>query len=138
MCRRGSSACTAQSGLSLLVLTAIRMMWRITGPLPHRSLRTAPWETWLARSVQAALYLCLLVMPILGWFGSGANGDSVSFLGVLPLPDLTEPNQDLADRVFQVHAALGYSVLALVTLHVAGALRHHFVLRDGMLRRMVG
>lgn len=123
-------------GLSILLLTALRVAWRIAVPLPPHPPGTAPWETVLARAVQAALYAGLLAMPILGWFGSGAAGDAVVFLGLVPLPDLTEPNQDLADRVFQLHAWLGYAVLALVSLHVAGALRHHVVKRDGLLLRM--
>ena len=91
---------------------------------------------WLSRSVQIALYFCLLAMPIVGWFGSSAGGDTVSFLGVLPLPVLTEPDPDLADQAFQIHATLGYVVLALLSLHIAGALRHHLLARDGVLRRM--
>ncbi len=124
-------------GLTLLLLTALRVTWRIAVPLPSHPPGTAVWETWLARLVQGALYTCLVAMPILGWFGSGAEGDSVSLFGILPLPDLTEPDQDLADRVFQIHGALGYAILALLALHVAGALRHHFVRRDDVLRRML-
>lgn len=124
-------------GLSLLVLTALRVTWRIAVPLPPLPSGTPSWEAWLARLVQAALYVCLLAMPVIGWFGSSAGGDAVSFLGVLPLPDLTGQDQDLADRAFQVHEMLGYAILALLSLHVAGALRHHFLARDGVLRRMV-
>lgn len=97
---------------------------------------SAPWERWLAGTVQALPYIALLAVPILGWIGSNAQGDTVSFLGVLPLPDLVEANQDLGDRLFIVHGWLGYGILALLALHIAGALRHRFIKRDGVLQRM--
>ena len=123
-------------GLSLLLLTALRVAWRIAAPLPPHPADTPPWQTALARTVQASLYAGLLAMPLLGWFGSGAEGDAVSFLGIVPLPDLTEPDQELADRVFRLHGWLGYAIVALISLHVAGALRHHLLKRDGVLPRM--
>ncbi len=124
-------------GLSILLLATLRLAWRAVAPLPPLPRATARWDRRAARVVQAALYICLLAMPVLGWFGSGANADTVSFLGVLPLPDLTGPDQDLADRVFLVHQVVGYVILGLTTLHVAGALRHHLVKRDGVLLRML-
>ena len=124
-------------GLSILGLTAARIIWRIVRPLPPLPSQTPLWETLLARGVQVLLYAALISMPIIGWWGSSADGDSVSFLGFVPLPTLTEPNQDLADRVFQLHAMVGYAILALLALHISGALRHHMVKHDGVLTRMV-
>ena len=124
-------------GLTILLLVVLRVASRALVPLPPLPQTTRTWERGLARLVQGALYLCLLSMPIVGWFGSSANADTVSFLGVFALPDLTGPDQDLADRVFQVHEVIGYMILALTMLHVAGALRHHLVKRDGVLTRML-
>ena len=97
----------------------------------------ATWERWLAGAVQAVLYLALLAMPVLGWLGSNAEGDTVSFLGMVPLPDLVDANQELGDRLFVLHGWLGYGILALLALHIAGALRHRFIKKDRVLQRMI-
>ncbi len=122
------------TGLCILLVTLARLVWRATHPLPP--VPSAPWERWLAGAVQALLYLALLTMPILGWLGSNAQGDTVSFLGIIPLPDIVEANQDLGDRLFVLHGWLGYGILALLALHVAGALRHRYINNDGVLERM--
>ena len=121
-------------GLCILLVTLARVAWRATHPLPP--VPGAPWEGWLAGTVQALLYLALLAMPLLGWLGSNAQGDTVAFLGVLPLPDLVEANQDLGDRLFALHGWLGYGILAMLALHIAGAMRHRFIKKDGVLQRM--
>ena len=121
-------------GLCILVVTVARVMWRVSHPLPP--VPSAVWERWLAGMVQALLYLALFAMPILGWLGSNAEGDTVVFLGILPLPELIAPDQNLGDQLFTLHGWLGYAILALLTLHIAGALRHRFIKRDGILQRM--
>ena len=122
-------------GLCILLVTVVRVIWRATHPLPP--VPSAWWERWLAGTVQALLYLALLAMPILGWLGSNAQGDTVAFLGVMPLPDLIQPDQDLGDRLFVLHGWLGYGILGLLALHIAGALRHRLIKKDGVLQRMV-
>ena len=125
-------------GLAILALTIMRLVWRATAaPLPPLPAGTAAWERRLARGVQGALYLGLLAMPLLGWIGSSAAGDAVTAFGILPLPDLVGMDQDLSDRVFQAHHLLGYSILGLLALHIAGALRHYLVAQDGVLASMV-
>ncbi len=121
-------------GLCILLVTVARVAWRATHPLPP--VPSALWERWLAAAVQALLYLALLAMPILGWLGSNAQGDAVAFLGMVPLPDIVEANQDLGDRLFVLHGWFGYAILALLTLHIGGALRHRFIKNDGVLQRM--
>ena len=121
-------------GLCILLVTLARVAWRATHPLP--AVPAAPWERWLAGTVQVLLYLALLGMPLLGWLGSNAQGDTVAFLGVMPLPDLVEANQDLGDRLFVLHGWLGYGILVLLALHIAGALRHRFIKKDDVLQRM--
>ena len=122
-------------GLAILVLMVVRASWRMAHRFPPHPDATPWWEVMLANTVQAALYASLVAMPILGWMGSSAEGDEVRFLGLVPLPDVLPYSQDVADRIFSLHGALGYTIVALVTLHVAGALRHHFVKRDGVLRQ---
>ena len=121
-------------GLTILGVTALRLAWRAAHPLPAHA--GPAWERWLAHTVQAVLYAGLLAQPLLGWAASGAEGDSVTYLGLVPLPDLLDPDPDRADQLFALHKLLGFALLGLVGLHVAGALRHAWH-RDGVMRRMV-
>ena len=122
-------------GLTILGLTVLRLAWRAAHPLPPLP-RGPGWEHWLARVVQTALYLALFAQPLLGWAASTAQGDSVSYLGLWPLPDLVEADPDRADQFFALHKTLGFILLGLVGLHIAGALRHGLQ-RDGVLGRML-
>ena len=122
-------------GLTILGLTVLRLAWRAAHPLPPLP-RGPAWEHWLARAVQVALYLALLGQPLLGWASSAAQGDSVSYLGLWTLPDLVEADPDRADQLLGLHTTLGFVLLGLVALHVAGALRHG-LRGDGVLRRMM-
>ena len=123
-------------GLAILALTAMRLAWRALHPLPPLP-RCPAREVWLARGVQAALYFALLAQPLLGWASSSAQGDAVTLLGAVTLPDLVEVDPDRAERIFALHKLVGFAILALIALHVAGALRHGLIRRDGVVRRMV-
>lgn len=76
-------------------------------------------------------------MPLSGWLMSSAKGFQTVYFGVLPIPDLLAKNADLGERLEVLHEVLNTSLLAVVTLHVAAALKHHFVDRDGVLLRML-
>ena len=123
-------------GLLVLALTALRLAWRLFHPLPPLPPGTAAWERWLARLVQAGLYVLLLAMPLIGWIASSAMGDTVAFFG-LTVPDLVEFDEDLGERLFELHETVGYLILVLVAFHVAGSLRHYLIKRDDVLSRML-
>ncbi|GGE08956.1 cytochrome b [Aureimonas endophytica] len=122
-------------GIALFALVLLRLLWRAThriDPVPGGAPR---WERALAALVQGGLYLGLLVMPVLGWTASALSGDTIRLFG-FALPDVLPMDEDLSDRLFALHGTLAWLLLGLVALHVAGALRHHFVKRDGLLNRM--
>ena len=73
---------------------------------------------------------------MVGWAYSSAVGVPIVWFGVLPLPDLLAKDKALADLIKPWHAALAYALAALVLVHVAAALKHHFVDGDGLLARM--
>jgi cytochrome b561 len=77
------------------------------------------------------------VIPISGYLYSSAAGIQVVYLGIVPLPTLIRPDTALKAMLRIVHIWLNYTLLALVTVHVLAALKHHFIDRDGLLARMI-
>jgi cytochrome b561 len=83
------------------------------------------------------LYLLLLVIPISGWLYSSATGVEVVYLGAIPLPNLVPKDKALADTLRLVHVGLNTLLVAVVCVHVAAALKHHFLDGDAALARML-
>lgn len=122
-------------GLCVLLLFALRIGLRLwLGRLPE--LGRFPWPMRTAAALtHAALYASILILPLLGWMLSDAQGKPVHFLG-LTLPRLVQPDFDLADQLLVWHQDAAWTLLALTLLHLSAALWHHFVLRDAVLRAM--
>lgn len=120
-------------GLSVFALVWIRLIARALSPRP-----SAPrsWSAVAASVVHLALYGLMIGLPILGWLVLSAEGRTVPFFG-LALPPLIGPNEALAERLEDLHAAGGVAGYWLIGLHAAAALFHHYGLRDGTLRRML-
>lgn len=123
------------AGVTVLALSFLRLAWRLT----HRPPADVAMPAWQARAAQAAhvaLYGLFFAVPLAGWAYSSAAGFPVVWFGVLPLPDLVAPNRELAEAIKPVHKILAYTMAAIVLVHIAGALKHHWVDRDGLLQRM--
>ena len=126
-------------GITVLVLTLVRIGWRLTHAVPPLSAALASWERVAARITHAAFYLLLLVMPLLGWASasSGKWGTGALF-GVIPWFDLPiGKSHDLHEALGEAHELAAYLTIALIVLHVAGALKHQLVDRDGTFSRML-
>jgi cytochrome b561 len=123
-------------GLFVLVLFFIRVVVRIrAGKLPSEG--KLPWALRAAAALtHIALYALLLSLPLLGWALSNAQDKPVHLFG-LTLPALVGADDDLADTLQTWHVDAAWVLLALVLMHIAAALWHHFVLRDNTLRRML-
>ena len=124
-------------GITIAALAALRLAWRLYNPPPPLPAAMRPWERWAAHAVHALLYLMLLVQPLIGFLQSNAANFPVVLWGVLPLPPLIGPDEPLAETLIGMHSIGGNLLAILVILHVAAALRHHFMLRDDVLRRML-
>jgi cytochrome b561 len=123
-------------GLFVLMLFIARVAIRIRlGKLPHHN-QVSKLVRIMAGLTHIALYALLLTLPLLGWALSNAEGKPVHFFG-LTLPALVSADEDLADSLQAWHLDAAWVLLGLVSLHVAAALWHHFVLRDGVLRTML-
>lgn len=123
-------------GVTVFLLVVIRLSWRATHTPPPLPGRIAAWQRRASAVAHGALYALMVAIPLSGWLMSSAKGFQTVWFGVLPLPDLLERNRELADLLARVHQSLNYILAALVILHVAAALKHHFVERRPFLQRM--
>lgn len=124
-------------GVTVLGLACARLLWRLFNapPTPPESLPA--WQKHAAHATHLLLYALIFAVPISGYFYSLAAGVPVVYLGIVPLPVLIETNQELKPILKEVHYWLNMTLLALVVLHVAAALKHHFIDRDQVLRRIL-
>ncbi len=124
-------------GITIFALMLIRLLWRWGNRVPDLPAALTPYERILARSTHVALYAILLVMPLTGWLGSAAHGIPVRWFALVTLPGIVAKSLVLSKLMFVAHFWLAILLGVIVTVHIAAALRHHFVLRDDTLRRMV-
>jgi len=124
-------------GAAILAVMIVRLAWRLTHPAPPAPADLAPALATLSRVTHYLLYSVLIVLPILGWANASARGWAVKLFGVVPLPALMAKGSALGHSLGDVHATLATVLLAIVALHVAGALYHAVVLKDRTVQRML-
>jgi cytochrome b561 len=124
-------------GIIVLVLVLLRLVWRLTHRPPPWPETMRPWEHLAASGAHWALYALLLFQPIVGILQSNAANFPIVLWGVLPLPALIGQNEALGELLVNLHHLGADALLIVVILHVAAALRHHFWLKDNVLRRML-
>lgn len=124
-------------GITILALALIRLVWRWLNPVPSLEGRAKGWERGLAHLSHVLLYGLIIAMPLSGWLMSSARNFSVSWFGVVQLPDLVSPDKALYERLNDLHHTLFAVLLGVAALHVAGALKHHFIDRNDVLKRML-
>jgi len=124
-------------GIIILAVAIVRLGWRLTHREPPPEDGLPPWQNLTAHIVHYLLYALLFVVPILGWINASWRGMPVEMFG-LELPKLLPTRAPGWNWTGDVHGLLAnYAMLAMVGLHVAAALYHHFVRRDGVLKRML-
>lgn len=124
-------------GITILGLAVLRLLWRL---LDRRPIESAPANSWLLRLAQlthGALYLLLFAVPLSGWIMSSARNFPVSWFNLWQLPDLVTANDATYRAAHEAHEALTTALGVLALIHIAAALKHHFVDRDDVLRRML-
>ena len=94
------------------------------------------WQHHAHYLTQYAMYALFFVVPLVGWAYSSAAGFPVVVFGVLPLPDWVPADKVLAETIKPWHGRLAWAMASLVLMHIAAALKHQLVDRDGLLSRM--
>lgn len=126
-------------GITVLALTLLRIVWRLGHRVPPLPETMPAWERASAHGLHLLFYGLMLVLPLTGWVMISPGDKPFTWFGLFSLPKFAISK---ADAIFglshAVHGPLGIIFGLLILLHVAAALRHHFVLRDNVLRRMIG
>lgn len=124
-------------GIAILVLAALRLFWRLLSRPPSMPPGMPAWERRAAHLSHLTLYVLMIVMPFSGWVINAAANIPFKVFWLLPLPDLVAPSKSLQKTAEIAHLGLFWMFSLTVGLHVSAALRHHFVLRDQVLARML-
>ncbi|MCB2126684.1 MAG: cytochrome b [Rhodobacteraceae bacterium] len=124
-------------GISLLALALLRIGWHRLAPPPGPLPGPPEWQMRLAHGTHRALYVLMCAVPVSGWaYGSATGIDTVIF-GRVTVPPIAPVSPDWEAALVVLHRSLAWMFLALVALHVAGALERAVLRHDGTLRRML-
>lgn len=123
-------------GLTIMVVALFRVAWRIFDRLPDPVPMPA-WQRKAATLSHWGMYALLFALPLTGWMMSSAEGARVVWFGMLQLPGLVVPSQQLGEALHEIHEVLATSLLVLAGLHVLAALKHQLLDRDRLLSRML-
>ena len=125
------------AGVTAFILLAIRLLWRATHRPPALPASMSATAQRMAHLGHLALYALMIAIPLSGWLMSSAKGFQTVYFGVLPIPDLLAKNPELGELLATLHGGLNLLLALTVLGHAAAALKHHFVDRDDVLRRML-
>ena len=127
-------------GMSVIVMTLVRIAWRLMNPAPALPAGMKSWEIFAVKATHGLFYVLLLAIPLSGWLlVTYAGRGPIDMFGLFAWPDIpgVGVNKDMAHEVGDIHELMGYTMLVLIGLHVAAALKHHFVNKDNVLTRML-
>lgn len=129
------------AGVTILLLSIARLTWRLTHKPPALpqavTLGMPAWQMQAYHATHWMLYALFFIVPLVGWAYSSAAGFPIVLFGVLPLPDFVPASKPLAEMIKPWHQITAYALAGLVVLHVAAAIKHHFIDKDGLLLRMM-
>lgn len=129
------------AGVTVLTLSVLRLLWRFTHrppALPARIAQAMPtWQTRVHHATHGLMYALFFAVPLMGWAYSSAAGFPIVWFGQIALPDLLPVNKELAELIKPLHKLLALALVGLAGLHIAAALKHQFIDRDGLVSRML-
>lgn len=124
-------------GMLVLALVLIRLGWRVGNRPPPLPAGLAAWEPRVARATHVFLYLLILLLPLSGWLIDSAAGIPFRIFWAVPLPAIAPVSARLEHLFETLHLGASWALAVVLLGHVGAALRHHFLLRDAVLRRML-
>ncbi len=124
-------------GITLLFLVLLRLSWRWVNPSPDVGFAAARWERAAARLNHIGLYALMFAIPLSGWLMNSAKNVPFSLYRTIPWPALIGPDKVLGELFAEWHEGLVLALLALLVLHIAAALWHHFLKKDTVLLHML-
>ena len=125
------------AGVTILALSALRLLWRLTHAAPALPNSMPRWQKLASHVSHGALYVFFFAVPLTGWAYSSAAGFPIVWFGILPLPDFVDKSRELGEAIKPFHWIAAYGLASLVVLHIAAACKHHFIDRDSVLKRML-
>lgn len=124
------------TGITILILMLLRLGWALINPKPKLPSVTPLWQIASERLMHFGFYVVLIAMPLAGWVMASAAGKPPKLLGyALSLP--ISQSKTLAKQAGIIHSWLAYLIIFMVCLHILAALKHHFINKDNILRRMM-
>ena len=123
-------------GIALLLLVIVRLAVRLRRGAPPLPASIPPAQQFVAQASHYVLYALMLAMPLVGWGMLSAGGYPVTMAGAFHLPPILPANVNLFALLRTLHTWLGLTLFAVVLLHLAAALLHALVLRDGVFAAM--
>lgn len=124
-------------GIVIFALVLFRILWRARHPPPPLPATVGRIQRMLAQLTQSGLDAVFLAMPLAGYANAAAAGHTVSLFGMVSIPPLLPLDERLSQLAIAAHLVGQYLVYLLVALHVAGAIYHGIVRRDGVVERML-
>lgn len=131
-------------GLTVLMLSVLRVLWRLVNPVPPLPADLNPGLKLAARTSQFLLYVLIVAIPLSGWIMVSATRVPTNFFFLVDWPHLPvfdaldqAAKHDAHEQWEDIHSWLAWSAIALIPLHIAGALYHQFIRRDDVLKQMM-
>jgi len=123
------------TGMFILLMVLLRLIWRLSNIQPR--LKLPFWEKISARVMHWLLYALMFLMPLTGWLMTSAAGYTVSFFGLFIIPAPISANEQAKALFGTLHEGFAYALIVAIIIHILAALKHHFIDKDDILRRML-
>jgi len=123
-------------GIVVFLLLLHRFTWHFISPTPGFPSYFTEKEKKITKLVKYLLYLCLFIMPVSGYLMSSFGGHQISFFSLIQIPMIFTKNEMIGSIFKEVHYYISFAFIIFIALHVAGSLKHHFIVKDDALKRM--